>query len=88
MDILGRHGVGDLDVTIDPEELDGLDEGAVRARYEQRLAEVRAASAPEVCSHMGSSLLLRTLLVTQELDKYLGGQVLGLAAQTPVTEVT
>ncbi len=51
VDILGKHAAGDMEVTIDPEELDGLDEGAVRARYEQRLAEVRAATAPEVCSH-------------------------------------
>lgn len=52
---------GDLEVAIDPEELDGLDEASVRALYEQRLAEMRAASQTEVCSPSRKKLIANPL---------------------------
>jgi hypothetical protein len=38
---------GDVEVALDPAELEGLDEAGVRALYEQRLAEQRAAHSRE-----------------------------------------
>ena len=35
-------GAGDVEVAIDPAELEGLDEEGVRALYEERLAQQRA----------------------------------------------
>jgi hypothetical protein len=44
-----RRGAGDVEVAIDPAELEGLDEEGVRALYEERLAQQRAgAPAREV----------------------------------------
>lgn len=48
LEMLRKDVGGDLEVAIDPEELDGLDEASVRALYEQRVAEMRAASQTEV----------------------------------------
>ncbi|KAK9821340.1 hypothetical protein WJX81_008291 [Elliptochloris bilobata] len=39
--------VGDVEVALDPAELEGLDEAGVRALYEQRLEEQRAAHSRE-----------------------------------------
>lgn len=39
---------GDVEVAIDPAELEGLDEAGVRALYEERLAQQRTASSREV----------------------------------------
>jgi hypothetical protein len=45
-----RAGIapGDVDVAIDPAELEGLDEEGIRALYEERLAQQRSASTREV----------------------------------------
>ena len=53
--------LGDVEVALDPAELEGLDEVGVRALYEQRLEEQRAAHSrearpappPERCWHFG-----------------------------------
>jgi len=37
----GAAGVGDVEVTLLPEELEGLDEAAVKALYEEKAAELR-----------------------------------------------
>jgi len=42
----------DVEVTISPEELEGLDEAAIRALYEERMAQVKAANAREDFSDM------------------------------------
>ena len=39
---------GDVEVAIDPAELEGLDDAGVRALYEERLAQQRTASSREV----------------------------------------
>jgi splicing factor 3B subunit 2 len=41
-----------VEVTISPEELEGLDEAAIRALYEERVAQVKAANAREDFSDM------------------------------------
>lgn len=46
-----------MEVAIDPEELEGLDDAAVRALYEQRLSEERARHSREVCFHSCSLAL-------------------------------
>ncbi|GBF91105.1 splicing factor 3B subunit 2 [Raphidocelis subcapitata] len=43
----GAGGAGDVEVTLLPEELEGLDEAAVKALYEERAAEMRAAQQRE-----------------------------------------
>ncbi len=45
-----RSGIapGDVEVAIDPAELEGLDEAGVRALYEERLSQQRTASSREV----------------------------------------
>ncbi len=49
MDALRPGGaLGDVEVALDPAELEGLDEAGVRALYEQRLEEQRAAHSREV----------------------------------------
>ena len=48
MDALQPGGaLGDVEVALDPAELEGLDEAGVRALYEQRLEEQRAAHSRE-----------------------------------------
>lgn len=48
--VLFRAGMapGDVDVAIDPAELEGLDEDGIKALYEERLAQQRLASTREV----------------------------------------
>ncbi|KAF5840669.1 hypothetical protein DUNSADRAFT_15912 [Dunaliella salina] len=49
----GRPGApGDVEVTLTPEEMEGLDEGGLKALYEQKLAEVRAGNKREDFSDM------------------------------------
>lgn len=50
LDTLRKQTGGDIDVAIDPEELEGLDDAAIKQLYEQRLAEEQARRAREVCS--------------------------------------
>ncbi|KIY97813.1 hypothetical protein MNEG_10147 [Monoraphidium neglectum] len=45
-------GPGDVEVTLLPEELEGLDEAAVKALYEEKAAEMRAAQRKEDFSDM------------------------------------
>lgn len=45
-------GPGDVEVTISPEELEGLDEAAVRQLYEERMQEMKAANRREDFSDM------------------------------------
>lgn len=45
-------GVSDVEVTLLPEELEGLDEAAVAALYEEKVAAARAEQKPEDFSEM------------------------------------
>ena len=47
LEALKRDTGADMEVAIDPEELEGLDDTAVRALYEQRLSEERARHSRE-----------------------------------------
>ncbi|KAG2445639.1 hypothetical protein HXX76_000249 [Chlamydomonas incerta] len=47
-----KHVGADVEVTISPEELEGLDEAQVKALYEARVAEMRAGSKREDFSDM------------------------------------
>ena len=42
----------DVDVTLTPEELEGLDEAGIKALYEEKLAEARASNRQEDLSDM------------------------------------
>lgn len=54
MDALQPGGaLGDVEVALDPAELEGLDEAGVRALYEQRLEEQRAAHSREARPALG-----------------------------------
>ena len=44
-------GAPDVEVAIDPAELEGLDEEAVRALYEERLAQQQSTASREVTLH-------------------------------------
>ena len=60
MDALQPGGaLGDVEVALDPAELEGLDEAGVRALYEQRLEEQRAAHSREARPTLGLQTLLR-----------------------------
>ena len=48
LEALRKEAGADMEVAIDPEELEGLDDTAVKALYEQRLAEERARHSREV----------------------------------------
>ena len=48
LEALKRDSGTDVEVAIDPEELEGLDEAQVKALYEQRLSEERARHSREV----------------------------------------
>lgn len=48
LEALRKESGGDMEVAIDPEELEGLDDVAIKALYEQRLAEERARHSREV----------------------------------------
>ena len=48
LDNIRKQTGSDIDVAIDPEELEGLDDSAVRQLYEQRLAEEQAKRSREV----------------------------------------
>lgn len=50
LEALRRESGADVEVAIDPEELEGLDDAAVKALYERRLADERARNAREVSS--------------------------------------
>ena len=59
MDALQPGGaLGDVEVALDPAELEGLDEAGVRALYEQRLEEQRAAHSREARPALGCQNLL------------------------------
>lgn len=45
--VLCRAGGADVEVTLSPEELEGLDNEGIRALYESKLAAARAAEAPD-----------------------------------------
>ncbi|KAK9818025.1 hypothetical protein WJX72_005866 [[Myrmecia] bisecta] len=47
LEMLKQQMASDVEVAIDPEELEGLDDAAIKALYESRLAEQRATSARE-----------------------------------------
>ena len=51
-----------MDVAIDPEELEGLDDGAVRQLYEQRVAEEQAKRPREVCLQLHKNFPLKILV--------------------------
>ena len=42
----------DVDVTLTPEELEGLDEAGIKALYEEKLAEARSSNRHEDLSDM------------------------------------
>ena len=42
----------DVEVTLSPEELEGLDEAGIKALYDEKVAEVRSASRHEDLSDM------------------------------------
>ncbi len=50
LEILRQQNPSDVEVAIEPEELEGLDETSIQALYNQRVAEERARNAREVCS--------------------------------------
>lgn len=50
LEALKRDSGTDVEVAIDPEELEGLDDAQVKTLYEQRLSEERARHSREVCS--------------------------------------
>jgi len=57
LEALRKDSGADMEVAIDPEELEGLDDAAVKALYEQRLADERARHSREVnsspdCDHL------------------------------------
>ena len=62
-----RQAGGDMEVAIDPEELEGLDDTAVRALYEQRLSEQRARTSREVHLLLLRPFTLVTLLLVLRL---------------------
>lgn len=45
-----QQNPSDVEVAIEPEELEGLDEASIQALYNQRVAEERSRNAREVCS--------------------------------------
>ena len=51
-----RGGAPDVEVAIDPAELEGLDEEGVRALYDERLAQQQSTASREVTCW--SSILL------------------------------
>lgn len=52
LEVLRANTPGDLEVAIDPEELEGLDEAGVKALYNARLEEERARNKREDFSDM------------------------------------
>jgi len=52
LEALRKDSGADMEVAIDPEELEGLDDAAVKALYEQRLADERARHSREDFSDM------------------------------------
>ncbi len=52
LEILRQQNPSDVEVAIEPEELEGLDEASIQALYNQRVAEERARNAREVCSFL------------------------------------
>ena len=48
LEILRQQNPSDVEVAIEPEELEGLDEASIQALYNQRVAEERARNAREV----------------------------------------
>jgi len=50
LEILRQQNPSDVEVAIEPEELEGLDEASIQALYNQRVAEERARNAREVCN--------------------------------------
>lgn len=48
LDILGQlAGTGDIEVTLTPEEIEGLDDEAISKLYAQRIQEIKSANKPE-----------------------------------------
>ena len=52
LEVLRANTPGDLEVAIDPEELEGLDEAGVKALYNARLEEERVRNKREDFSDM------------------------------------